>query len=83
MSLHKSLKARNKLARARNVLKRQERVERLEKEERWAQGQSVFGLAKVRVKVRSAGHGKKKAAEAEAPAAEALSEEAGEDTSPS
>ena len=83
MSLHKSLKARNKLARARNVLKRQERIERLETEERWALGQSVFGLAKVQVKVRSAGHGKKKAAEAEVPAAEAGAGSAAEDARPS
>jgi len=51
MSLHKSLKTRNKHARGRNVLRREERLERLQQDERWSAGQSVFGLPKVRIKL--------------------------------
>ena len=66
MSLHKSLKVKNRHVRRRNVLSREERVARLENEERWTQGQdSVFGLPKVRVMLpRRAGKEKKKEAEA-------------------
>ena len=47
MSLDKSLKSRDSLVRHRNVLTRAERLEKLEEEERWAQGASVLGLPKV------------------------------------
>ena len=53
MSLDKSLKSKSKLFRRRNVLKRDERIVRLLQEERWSEGQSAFGLPKV--KVRAAG----------------------------
>ncbi len=49
MSIHKSLKVKNRHSRARNVLSREERIERLEEEERWSEGNSIFRLAKVRV----------------------------------
>ncbi len=49
MSIHKSLKMKGKLKRHRNVLTRTERMEALKKEERWEDGDSVFGLQKVRV----------------------------------
>lgn len=48
MSIHRSLAGAGKLKRHRNVLTRAERIDRLKKEERWADEQSVFGLAKVR-----------------------------------
>lgn len=49
MSIHKSLVTRGKLARHRNVLKRDERIARLTEEEKWkAEADSVFGLQKVR-----------------------------------
>jgi len=52
VSLHKSLKQKNLLARQRNVLTRAERVERLKEDERWEEGQdSVFGLLKVKPRV--------------------------------
>jgi small basic protein (TIGR04137 family) len=49
MSIDKSLRRKNQLARARNVLTRGERIKVLQDEERWPQGRSPFGLPKVRV----------------------------------
>ena len=49
MTLDKSLKVRAGLARQRSVLKRVERLEKLKESDRWNEGQSVFGLPKVRV----------------------------------
>lgn len=49
MSIDKSLKRKNTLARSRNVLKRSERIEVLKTEERWKDGMSPFGIPKVRV----------------------------------
>jgi len=53
MSLHKSLKMKNKLVRRRNVLSREERIERLTKDERWQNGDSIFGLPKVKVVIKA------------------------------
>lgn len=62
MSLDRSLKVRNALMRHRNVLSRAERVEVLQDEERWTEGDSLLGLPKVAH--RKVGAGKKsKAAE--------------------
>ena len=47
MSLDRSLKSANSLQRHRNVLSRAERIERLVDEDRFEEGQSVFGLPKV------------------------------------
>jgi len=47
MSIDRSLKTKGALSRHRNVLRRAERVEQLEEEERWGEGDSVFGLPKV------------------------------------
>jgi len=49
MTMDKSLKVRLGLARARSVLSRAERIERLKNADRWQEGDSPFGLAKVRV----------------------------------
>jgi small basic protein (TIGR04137 family) len=49
MTMDKSLKVRLGLARARSVLNRAERIERLKTADRWKEGDSPFGLAKVRV----------------------------------
>ena len=49
MTMDKSLKVRMGLARARSVLNRAERIERLKTADRWQEGDSPFGLAKVRV----------------------------------
>ena len=69
MSIDKSLRRRNQLARARNVLTRGERIRVLQDEERWQEGRSPFGLPKVRV-IKVAVK-KKKAKEEEKPAEEA------------
>ena len=68
MSIDKSLRRRNQLARARNVLTRGERIRVLQDEERWQEGRSPFGLPKVRV-IKVAVK-KKKAKEEEKPAEE-------------
>ena len=47
MSIDRSLKIRGALERHRNVLTRAERVEKLKEEERWDEGDSMFGLPKV------------------------------------
>jgi small basic protein (TIGR04137 family) len=49
MTMDKSLKMRRGLARARSVLNRAERIQRLKSADRWQDGDSPFGLAKVRV----------------------------------
>ncbi len=49
MTLDKSLKLRRGLLRSRSVLTRAERLERLKEADRWREGQSPFGLPKVRV----------------------------------
>jgi len=49
MSVDRSLKSSNQLTRRRNVLSRSERIEKLQAEGRWEEGDSVYGLPKVRV----------------------------------
>ena len=49
MTMDKSLKVRLGLTRARSVLTRTERIQRLKEADRWQEGDSPFGLAKVRV----------------------------------
>lgn len=65
MTIDKSLRRKGHLLRARNVLKRSERIEKLEFEDRWQEGQSPFGLPKVRVVKSSLGRKKKKKKEEE------------------
>ncbi len=48
MSQHPSLRSASKSKRHRNVFKRYERLEILEKEEKWKPGDSVFGILKVK-----------------------------------
>lgn len=50
MTIDKSLRIASGLARARSVLTRAERLEKLKEQERWGEGDSVFGLDKVRVR---------------------------------
>ena len=69
MSIDKSLRRKNSLARARSVLKRDERIKTLIETDRWAEGRSPFGLPKVRVlKIVKKKAPKEKAADAAAPA---------------
>jgi small basic protein (TIGR04137 family) len=49
MTMDKSLRMRAGLVRARSVLSRAERIERLKASDRWKEGDSPLGLAKVRV----------------------------------
>ena len=49
MSIDKSLRRKNSLVRARNVLTRGERIKVLQDEERWKEGRSPYNLPKVRV----------------------------------
>ena len=49
MSIDKSLRRKNTLQRARNVLTRDERIKVMMDEERWQDGRSPFALPKVRV----------------------------------
>jgi small basic protein (TIGR04137 family) len=79
MSIDKSLRRKNMLARSRNVLTRGERIKVLQDEERWPEGRSPFGLPKVRVLkiAKKPKKVKEEVAEGEAPAegAEAGAEE--------
>ena len=47
MSIDRSLKIKGALERHRNVLNRVERIEKLKEEEKWEEGDSLFGLPKV------------------------------------
>lgn len=49
MTMDKSLKVRRGLTRSRSVLTRAERLQRLKASDRWQEGDSPLGLAKVRV----------------------------------
>lgn len=60
MTIDKSLKRAGRLSRARNVLKRGERIEKLQADDRWRDDQSPFGLPKVRVQKVVIGKKKKK-----------------------
>ena len=65
MSLHSSLKRSGAAGRHRNVLKREERLEKLTDEEKWEDGKdSIYALPKVRsIKTRVKKKAKKKEAE--------------------
>jgi small basic protein (TIGR04137 family) len=65
MTMDKSLKVRLGLTRARSVLNRAERIQRLKTADRWQEGDSPFGLAKVRVYKLAVKKKKKKKEEAE------------------
>ncbi|MBA3312160.1 MAG: small basic protein [Planctomycetota bacterium] len=60
MSIDSTLKRAGRLARARNVLTREERIERLKEQERFADGTSPMGLPKVRIVKTVVGKKKKK-----------------------
>lgn len=60
MAIDKSLKRANRLQRSRNVLTREERIEKLKFEEKWKDEQTPFGLPKVRVVRTVIGKKKKK-----------------------
>lgn len=66
MSLDRSLKLKSALVRVRSVLTRAERLAVLKDQERWNEGDSVFGLPKVRQKRSTIGSKSKAKQEAEA-----------------
>jgi small basic protein (TIGR04137 family) len=68
MSIDHSLKIEGALKRHRNVLTRAERVGQLKDEERWSEGQSVFGLPKIAHRKSHAGRKEKEEAAKEAAA---------------
>ena len=49
MTIDKSLKIQRGLIKNRNVLTRVERLSKLQEQDRWQDGDSIFGLPKVRV----------------------------------
>jgi small basic protein (TIGR04137 family) len=53
MSIHKSLKVKSGLVRARNVWTRVERLEALKKAGKYGEGDSVYGLPKVRTQLKT------------------------------
>ena len=80
MTMDKSLRARQGLIRSRSVLTRGERIERLKAADRWEEGDSPFGLAKVRVyKLAMKKRKKKKQEEEEGGEAEAEGDGGGEE----
>lgn len=62
VTIDKSLKRKGRLARSRNVLQRHERIQQMKTDERWNEGQSPFGLPKLRVVKLAVGRKKKKKA---------------------
>jgi small basic protein (TIGR04137 family) len=74
VTIDKSLRRKGRLARSRNVMKRDERIDQLKIEERWTPGRSPLGLPKVRVPKTGAGKKKKKKAKEEADTTTAAAE---------
>jgi len=73
MSIHSSLRTRGKLVRERNVWTRLERILFLEREGKRKEEDSIYGLPKVRTRLKSAAKKKAKKAAAEgAPGAEGV-----------
>jgi len=78
MTVDKSLRARKGIVRARNVLTRAERIEKLLQQDRWTEGDGPCGLPKVRVyrvvvKKKKKAKGEEAGADAATPAATAKS----------
>jgi small basic protein (TIGR04137 family) len=60
VALHKSLRRKSRLARARSVLSREERIAQMKVDEKWVDGRSPFGLPKTRIAKQTVGRKKKK-----------------------
>lgn len=69
MSIDKSLKRGSRLARSRNVLRRDERIAQMKADDKWSDTLSPFGLAKTRVQKAVSGKKKKEKKEEEGAAA--------------
>jgi len=68
VSIDPSLRVKSGLLRTRNVLTRDERIERLAKARKWNEGDPVLGLPKVRTVWKQKGKKKEKKAEEKAAA---------------
>ena len=79
MTIDSSLRVRRGTQGNRNVLTRAERLEKLQETERWKEGDSVFGLPKVRVE-KVAFKKKKKVKKLDEDADEAAAETVAEET---
>ena len=77
MSIDPSLRVKSGLLRVRNVLTRDERIERLAKARKWNEGDSVLGLPKVRTTWKQKGKKKEKKADDKAAAPGAAAPAAG------
>ena len=77
MTIDRSLRVRKGMMSNRNVLKRAERLEKLKETERWQEGDSIFGLPKVKIQKVALKRKKKvkKVDEADEAATEAAPEE--------
>ena len=77
MTIDRSLRVRKGMLSNRNVLKRAERLEKLKETERWQEGDSIFGLPKVKIQKVALKRKKKvkKVDEADEAATEAAPEE--------
>ena len=75
VTIDKSLQRKGRLVRTRNVLTRHERIEKLQSDERWIEGQSPFGLPKIRVIKAVLGKKKKKKTKEDADTDDTKSEE--------
>jgi small basic protein (TIGR04137 family) len=74
MSIDKSLKRKGGMTRPRCVLKRSERIAKMQEDGKWEEGRSPFGLPKTRVqKIVLKKKAKKEAAEGDAVATDAKS----------
>jgi small basic protein (TIGR04137 family) len=62
VTIDKSLKTKGRLQRTRSVLSRDERIQQMKADDRWKEGQSPFGLPKLRVVRLVVGKKKKKKA---------------------
>ena len=80
MSIDKSLKTGGGLSKHRNVLKRAERIAKLQDDGRWTSGQSPFGLIKVAHRLANIGGKVKKKAETAATAEGEQTSETPEET---
>ncbi len=78
MTMDKSLRIRTGLVRSRSVLTRAERIQRLKTADRWTEGDSPFGLDKVRVYKLALKKKKKKKEEEPEAGAEAETADKGE-----
>ena len=81
MSIHRSLKTKGKLIRSRNVWTRVERLNVLKREGRWNEGDSIFGLPKVRTRFKVKTK-KQLKEEAQRRAAEAKAQKEGKEEKP-